>query len=81
MAILRNKRKFAVVWRETPGNTTNSQPQNTLDPEMAQEYVSQVSEEIHGRVIKKFSKEISRTESRILGALSKFDEFLLDPQV
>ena len=40
-----------------------------------------VSEEIEGRVIKKPSKEFSRTESRILGALSRLDEFLLNPQV
>ena len=48
---------------------------------MAQEYISQVSEEFEGRVIKKLSKEFSRTESRILGALSKLDNFLLNPQV
>ena len=81
MATLRNKRKLAAVSRETPEITTNTQLQNTLDPEMAQEYISQVSEEIEGRITKKFSKEFSRTESRILGALSKLDEFLLNPQV
>ena len=48
---------------------------------MAQENISQVSEEIQGRVTKKLSTEFSRTESRILGALSKLDEFLLNPQV
>ena len=48
---------------------------------MAQEYISQLSEEIEGRVTKKLSKEFSRMESRILGALSKLDEFLLNPQV
>ena len=48
---------------------------------MAQEYISQVFEEIEGRVTKKLSIEFSRTESRILGALSKLDEFLLNPQV
>ena len=48
---------------------------------MAQEYISQVSEEIEGRVTKKRSKDFRRTESRILGALSKLDEFLLNPQV
>ena len=36
---------------------------------------------IEGKVTKKLSKEFSRTESRILSALSKLDEFLLDPQV
>ena len=81
MATLRNKRKLAAVSTEAPENTRNSQSQNTLDPEMAQEYISQISEEIDGRVIKKLSKEFSRTESRILGALSKLDEFLLSPQV
>ena len=48
---------------------------------MAHEYILQVSEQIEGRVRKKLSKEFSRTESRILGALSKLDEFLLNPQV
>ena len=48
---------------------------------MAQEYISEVSEKIEGRVIKNFSKEFSRTESRILGALSKIDEFILNLQV
>ena len=48
---------------------------------MAQEYTSQVSEEIEGKVIKKLSNEFSRTESRFLGALFKLDEFLLNPQV
>ena len=81
MATLRNKRKLAAVSRETPESTRNSRSLNTLDPELAQDYISQVSEEIEGRVTKKLSKEFSRTESRILGALSKLDEFLLNPQV
>ena len=81
MATLRNKIKLAAVSRETPENTRNSQSQNTLGPELAQEYFSQVSEEMDVRLTKKLSKEFSRTESRILGALSKLDEFLLNPQV
>ena len=81
MSTLRNKKKLAAVSRETPENTRNNQPQNTLDPGMVQESISQVSEEIKGRVTKKLSKEFSRMESRILGALSKLDEFLLNPQV
>ena len=48
---------------------------------MAQEYNYQVSEEIEGRVTKIFSKEFSRMEPRILGALYKLDEFNLNPQV
>ena len=81
MATLRNKKKLAAVSRETPESTRNSRGQNTLDPESTQDYISQVSEEIEGRVTKRLSKEFSRTESRILGALSKLDEFLLNPQV
>ena len=79
-ATLRNKRKLAAVSRETPENTRNNQSRNATDPEMAQEYISQVSEEIDGRVTKKLSKDFSRTGSRILGALSKLDNFLLSPQ-
>ena len=48
---------------------------------MTQENISQVSEDIEGRGTKKFSKEFNRTESRILAALSRLDEFLLNPQV
>ena len=48
---------------------------------MAQEYISQVSEVIEVRITKKLSEEFSGTESRILGALSKPDEFLVNPQV
>ena len=81
MTTLRNQRKLVAVSRETPDNTRNSQSQNTLDPGMTEEYVAQVSEKIEGKVTRKFSKEFSRTESRILGALSILDEFLLNPQV
>ena len=80
MATLRNERKQAAVLRETPENTRNAQSRNIIDPEIAQEYISQVSEEIEGRVTQKLSKEFSRTESRILGALSKLDDFFLNPQ-
>ena len=81
MATLRNKKKLAAVSRETPESTRNSRGQSTLDPDLTQDYISQVSEEIEGRVTKNLSKEFSRTESRSLGALSKLDEFLLNPQV
>ena len=48
---------------------------------MAQEYTSLVAKEIEGRVTKKISKEFRRGKSSILGALSKLDEILLNPQV
>ena len=81
METLRNKRKLAAVSRETPESSRSSRAQNVLDPESAQDYISQVSEEIERRVTKKLSKDFSKTESRILGALSKLDELLLNPQV
>ena len=81
MATLTNRRKLAAVLRETPESTRSGRAQNRLDPELTQDFISQVSEEIEGRVTKKLSKEFSRSESRILGALSKLDEFLLNPQV
>ena len=81
MATLRNKKKLAAVSRETPEGSRSSRGQTVLDPELTQDYICQVSEEIEGRVTKKLSKEFSKTESRILGALSKLDEFLLNPQV
>ena len=81
MATLRNKRKIAAVSRETPEGSRSSRAQNVLEPELTQYYISQVSEEIDGRVTKKRSKDISKTESRILGALSKLYELLLNPKV
>ena len=81
MATLRNKRKLAAVSRETPEGSRGSRVQNVLDPELTQDYISQVSEEIEGRVTKKLSKEFSKTESHILGALSNLDKLLLNPQV
>ena len=81
MPKLSNKRKSAAVSRYTLESGKNGQSQNTFVPGITKEYITQVSEEIEGRVTKKLSPEFSRTESRILGALSKLDEFLLNPQV
>ena len=81
MATSRIERKFVAVSSEPLEKTRNSNSQNTPDPEIAREYISQVSEEIGRRVNIKPSKELSRTESRILGALSKLDECFLSPQV
>ena len=77
MATLRNKRKLAAVTRETQEEIPrNGQSRNTSVPRITEEYIAQVSEGIEGRVTKKLSEEYSRTESRILGALTKLDEFL-----
>ena len=82
MATLRNKRKLAAVTRETQEeHPRNGQSRNTSVPRINEEYITQISEEIESRVTKKLSQEFSRAESRILGALSKLDEFLLNPQI
>ena len=81
MATLRNKKKLAAVSRETPDGSRSSRGRNVLDPELTQNYISQVSEEIEGRVSKKLSEDFNKIESRILGALSKLDKFLLNTQV
>ena len=71
MATLRNKRKLAAVTRETQEE----------HPRINEEFITQVSGEMEGRVTKKLSQEYSRTESRILGALTKLDEFLSNQQI
>ena len=82
MATLRSKRKLTALNRknheEYPRSTL---AQNTHVPESQEDYITQVSGEIEGRVTKKLSKVFSRTESPILGALSRLDEFLLSPLI
>ena len=82
MATLREKRKLAAVTREIKEKKPrNGQSRSASVPRINEEYITQVSEEIEGRVTRKLSLEFSRTESRILGALYKLDEFLLNPHI
>ena len=82
METLRNKRKLAAVTRETQEeHPRNGQSGNTSVPRINAEYIAQVSEEIEGRLTKKLFQEFSKAGSRILGALSKLDEFLLNQQI
>ena len=52
---------------------------NSNVPRSQEDYITQVSKEIEGRVTKKLSQEFSRTENRILGALARLDDFLMNP--
>ena len=52
---------------------------NSGAPRSQEDYITQVSEEIEGRVTKRLSEEFSRTENRILGALARLDDFLMNP--
>ena len=58
---------------------THNLAQNSNNPRSHEDYITQVSEEIEGRVTKKLSQEFSRTENRILGALARLDDFLMNP--
>ena len=53
--------------------------QNSRVPRSQEDYITQVSEEIEGRVTKSLSQEFSRTENRILGALARLHDFLMNP--
>ena len=82
MATLRNKRKLAAVTREIQDkNPMNGQSRNTSVPKINEDYLTQLSEEIEGRITKKLSREFSRIESRISDALSKLDEVLSKQQI
>ena len=52
--------------------------QNSNVPRSQEDFITQVSDEIEGRVTKKLSQEISRTENRILGAIARLDDFLMN---
>ena len=76
----RNKRKLAAVNKENcEEHPRSSLAQNSNVPRSQEDYITQVSEEIEGRVAKKLSQEFSRTENRILGALARLDDFLMNP--
>ena len=50
--------------------------QDSNVPRSEEDYISQISEKIEGRVTKKLSQQFSRTENRILRALARLDDFL-----
>ena len=76
----RNKRKLAALNKENCEEHPRSNlAQNSSAPRSQEDYITQVSEKIEGRVTKRLSKEFSRTENRILGALARLDDFLMNP--
>ena len=78
----RNKRKLAVLNKENcEEHPRSSLAQNTKVPRSQEDCITQVSEEIEGRVTNKLSQEFSGTENRILGALAQLDDFLMNPQI
>ena len=76
----RNKRKLAAFNKENCEEHPRSNlAQNSNAARSQEDYITQVSEEIERRVTKRLSKEFSRTENRILGALARLDDFLMNP--
>ena len=82
MATLRNKRKLAALNKENCEEyPRRNWAQNSNIPLSQEDYITQVSEEIEGRFTKKLSQEFSRTENRILGALSRLGDFRMNPLI
>ena len=76
----RNKKQLASLNKENCEEHPRSNlAQNSNVPRSQEDYITQVSEEIERRVTKKLSQEFSRTENRILGALARLDDFLMNP--
>ena len=62
---------------EENNSQSSSRDRSQADPN--ENYITQVSQEIEGRIAKKLSQEFAKRESRILGALAKLDDFLTKP--
>ena len=76
----RNKSNLAALNKENCEEHPRSNlAQNRNVPRSQEDYITQVSEEIEGKVTKSLSKEYSRTENCILGALARVDDFLMNP--
>ena len=55
--------------------------QDSNVPRSQEDYITQISEEIEGRVTEKLSQKFSNTDIRILGALSSLNDFLMNPLI
>ena len=77
---LRIKRKLAAFNKKNHEKHPRSNQVRDINvPRTQEDYITKVSEEIDGRITKKLSQEFSRSDSRILGAISWLGEFLLNP--
>ena len=75
-----NEKNLAALNKENcEDHPRSNMAQNSNVPRPQEDYMTQVSDEIEGRVTKKLLQEISRKECRILGALARLDDFLMNP--
>ena len=78
---LLNKRKLAAINSDVHENDPrNNQARNIISHRIQEDFITQLSEEIEGRVTGNLHHEFSRSKSCIWVALSKLDDFLLNPQ-
>ena len=79
---VRNKKKLAALNKENcEKHPKNNLAQNSNFPRSQEDYITQVFDKIEGTVTKKLSQEFSRSENRILGALARLDDFLMNPHI
>ena len=75
----RNKTKLAALNKENCEEHPRSNlAQDSNAPRSQEDYITQVSEEIEGRVTERLSKGFSRTENCILDALATLDDFVMN---
>ena len=76
----RNKTKLAAINKENCHEHLRSNLAKNSNVLRSQEdYITQVSEIIEGRVTKKLSQELCRTKNRILGELARLGDSLTNP--
>ena len=82
METLRNKKKLAALNKENceePPMCNLAQNSNVARTQ--EDYITQISEEIEGKVTKKLSQKFSRTENRMLGAIARQDDYFMNPLI
>ena len=79
---LRNKKNpVALKTEKNNEHRSRNLAKNPNVPSSQEDHITQVSEEIEGRVTTKLSQKSSRTENRILGALARLGDFLMNPLI
>ena len=78
MATLRNKKKVVALNNEScEEHPRRNLARNSNVPRSQEDYITEVTDEIEGRVTEQLSQDFSKTKNRILGALSRIDDGLL----
>ena len=73
------KKLAALIKENCEEHPKSNLAQSSNAPRSQEDYITQVSEEIEGRVTKRLPKVFSRTKNSILGALARLDDFPMNP--